>query len=159
MGRASSQCLSPGLLTVARTWRKVVQATPSCRALGSVNEPQADLGSARSIWQWQWQCVWVPRGVRATVGGIWSQCPPLWWLGPQVVPVHRPPCWCATPTSGVRDNCCGLPPLPVDHARSTLSLLAHTGFAALADPSFRILGSDSNQPGVGAAWSVWQWWQ
>ena len=29
MGRASSQCLVAGLLTVARTSRKVVQATPS----------------------------------------------------------------------------------------------------------------------------------
>ena len=39
MGRASSQCLVTGHLTVARTRRKVAQATPSCRALGSVNEP------------------------------------------------------------------------------------------------------------------------
>ena len=46
MGRASSQCLAGGLLTVARTCRKVVQATPSCRALGSVIQPQADLGGA-----------------------------------------------------------------------------------------------------------------
>ena len=55
MGRASSQCLVAGFLTVARTCRKVVQATPSCRALGSGNESQADLGSAQSICQWQWQ--------------------------------------------------------------------------------------------------------
>ena len=42
MGRASSQCLVAGLLKVGRTQRKVEQAT-SCRALGSGNEPQADL--------------------------------------------------------------------------------------------------------------------
>ena len=51
MGRATSQCLVVGLLIVARTCRKMVQATPSCRALGSGDEPQADLGSAWSIWQ------------------------------------------------------------------------------------------------------------
>ena len=71
-GRASSECLVAGLLTVARTCRKVAQATPSYRALGSGNEPQADLGGAQSIWQWQWQGVCVPRGVRATIGGVWS---------------------------------------------------------------------------------------
>ena len=46
MSRASSQCLIAGLLTIARTCRKVVQATPSCRALGSGDELQADLGGA-----------------------------------------------------------------------------------------------------------------
>ena len=35
MDRTSSQCLVAGFLTVARTFRKVAQATPSCRALGS----------------------------------------------------------------------------------------------------------------------------
>ena len=35
---ASSQCLVIGLSTVARTCRKVAQATPSCNALGNVNE-------------------------------------------------------------------------------------------------------------------------
>ena len=39
MGRASSQCLVAGLLAIARTCRKVLQATPTCRALGSGNEP------------------------------------------------------------------------------------------------------------------------
>ena len=39
MGRASSQCPVAGLLTAIRTYRKVVQPTPSCRALGSGNEP------------------------------------------------------------------------------------------------------------------------
>ena len=40
MGRASSQCLVAGLLIAARTCRKVMQATPSCRALGCSNEPR-----------------------------------------------------------------------------------------------------------------------
>ena len=80
MGIAYSQCLVAGLLTLVRTHGKVAQATPHCRALGSGNEPRADLGSSQSIWQCQWQGVWVPRGVRATTGGVWSQCPLLWCL-------------------------------------------------------------------------------
>ena len=40
MGRTSSQCLVAGLFTVARTYRKVAQAMPSCRALRRGNEPQ-----------------------------------------------------------------------------------------------------------------------
>ena len=39
MDSADSQCLVDGLLTEASTFMKVVQATPSCRALGSDNEP------------------------------------------------------------------------------------------------------------------------
>ena len=69
MGRASSQCLVAVLLTVARTCRKVAQATPSCRVLGCGIEPQADLVGAWSIWQWHWQGVGIPRGVRATMVG------------------------------------------------------------------------------------------
>ena len=38
MGRASSQCLYMELSTAARTCRKVAQAAPSCRALGSSNK-------------------------------------------------------------------------------------------------------------------------
>ena len=38
MGRASTQCMVVGLLIVARTCRKITQATPSCRALRSGNE-------------------------------------------------------------------------------------------------------------------------
>ena len=163
MGMASSQCLVAGLLRVARTCRKVVQATPSCRTLGSGNEPYTDLDGAWNIWQWQWQWldVWVPRGVRAIIDGIWLQCPSLWcplrWLGPQVVPVHRPLVVPATPLSGVRDNCGGLPPLPVDLTRSTPSLLAHIGSTAQAAPSCRVLRSDNGQVCVGTAWSIWQW--
>ena len=57
MVRVSSQYLVAGLLTVARTSRKVAQVIPSCRALGGDDETQADLGSAWSIWQRQWQSV------------------------------------------------------------------------------------------------------
>ena len=47
---------------------------------------------------------------------------------------------------------CSLP--PVDHARSSLSFLAHTEGAAQAASSFRVLGND--QACVGNAWSIWQ---
>ena len=76
-GRASSQFLVAGLLTVARTHGKVAQADPSCRALGSGSDPQAGVGSAQSIWQWQWHSMCLLRGVTATTGGVWLQCPPL----------------------------------------------------------------------------------
>ena len=49
MGRASSQCLVAGLLTVAMIFRKLAQATASCRALGSGNEPWAELDTAQNI--------------------------------------------------------------------------------------------------------------
>ena len=55
--------------------------------------------------------------------------------------VHRP----LVVTSGVRDNCSGLPLPPVDHARSTLSHLAPIGGAVPAAPSCRFLGRDSDQ--------------
>lgn len=57
MGRASIQDLFAGLLTVARTCRKVAQSSPSCMALGIDNEPQKDLNFAQGILQWQWQGV------------------------------------------------------------------------------------------------------
>ena len=57
------------------------------------------------------------------------------------------------PTSGVRDNCSGLPPLPVDHSRSTPSHLVHAGGAAHAALSCGVLGSDSNQACVGGGGS------
>ena len=41
--------------------------------------------------------------------------------------------WWATPTSGVRVNCGGLPPPAAYHARSTMSCLAHAGGAAPAE--------------------------
>ena len=66
MGRASSQCLFAGLLTVGRTGGKVEQAAPSCRALGSGNGPQEGLGGVQSICQWQQQGMCFPREVRAT---------------------------------------------------------------------------------------------
>ena len=77
MGRANSQCLVSGPLTVARNCGKVVQIVPSCRALQSGNETQAGFGGTRSIWQQQWQSVCIPRGVRAKMGGAQLQCSPL----------------------------------------------------------------------------------
>ena len=77
MGRASSQCLVAGPLTVARTCRKMVQAVPSCRALGSDSD-QAGVGNAWSIWQWQQQGRCVPRRVRVTTGCGLLQCPLLY---------------------------------------------------------------------------------
>jgi len=43
MGVANSQCLVIGLSKAARTWSKMAQASPSCRALGSGNELYKDL--------------------------------------------------------------------------------------------------------------------
>ena len=48
-------------------------------------------------------------------------------------------------TSGVRDNCGGLPPPPVEHARSTQSFLAPIGIAAKAALSCRVLGKNRDQ--------------
>ena len=36
------------------------------------------VGTAWSVWQWQEQCWFVSRGVRATTGDVQSQFPPLW---------------------------------------------------------------------------------
>ena len=55
LGRASSQCLVAGTLTVARTHGKVVHAAPSCRAPESDSEPHAGLCGARNMLQWQKQ--------------------------------------------------------------------------------------------------------
>ena len=49
------------------------------------------------------------------------------------------------PTSGVSDNCGGLPTPPADHARGTSSHLANTEGPAQAAPSCPILGSDRDQ--------------
>ena len=49
----------------------------SCLALGSGSDPQAHVGSTQSLWQWQKQSMCVPRGVRATTGGVQLPCPPL----------------------------------------------------------------------------------
>ena len=71
MGRASSQYLVAGPLTVARILGKVAQVAPSCRTLGSDSDLQAGVGSTQSIWQWQQRDLCVPRGVKATTGGAW----------------------------------------------------------------------------------------
>ena len=77
MGRAGSQCLVAGPLTVARTHGKVVQASPSFRALRSASDPQTGLAGAQSFWPWQWQGMGISMGMKATTGGAWFQCPPL----------------------------------------------------------------------------------
>ena len=49
MGRDGSKCLVAGLLTVARTYGKVMQAIPRCWALGSGRDSQAHVGSAQCL--------------------------------------------------------------------------------------------------------------
>ena len=63
VGRASSQCLIAGPLTVARTHRKLVQTSSSCQALRSGSDPQAGIGDTQDIWQWQ--VMSIPKGVRS----------------------------------------------------------------------------------------------
>ena len=57
------------------------------------------------------------------MGGAQLQCPTLCWplrsLGLQVMPAHGPIVTVDHAPSGVRDNYCVLPPLPIDHPRST----------------------------------------
>ena len=77
MGRASSSCLVTGTLKVARTFGKVAQAAPSCRALRSGSDPQADVGSPWSVRRWQQQGLCIPDGVRAATSGAWFQCTSL----------------------------------------------------------------------------------
>lgn len=57
MGRTSNQWLLAGLLTVARICRKLAQATPCCRTLGSGNEAYADLHGSQILCQWKQQGV------------------------------------------------------------------------------------------------------
>lgn len=68
IGRTCSQCLVAGLLTVGRTHRKVVQAAPNYRALGSGNDSQAGVSSAQSIWQWQQHGVFFSHGNESNNG-------------------------------------------------------------------------------------------
>ena len=107
------------------------------------------VGTAWNVWQWQQQGGCVPGGARAPAGGVWSQCPPLWcplgeW-GCKLFLFRYLQWQCATPISGIRDNCGGLPLPPACHTRSTLSHLAHAGGAAPVAPSCRVLGRDSDQ--------------
>ena len=44
-----------------------------------------------------------------------------------------------------------------DQARSSLFCLAHTGGITQAAPSCSVLGRDSDQAFVVAAWSIWHW--
>ena len=75
--RANIQYLFAGPLTVVRTCREVVQATPGYRALRSISDLQVGMGSTQSICQCQQQGVCIPREVRAMIGGTWFQCSPL----------------------------------------------------------------------------------
>ena len=76
MGRPSSHFLVAGLLTAAMTVRKVAQAT-------SILRPSEVLMRLRQTWQCPEHLAvtaagCVPREVRATMGGVLSQCSPLW---------------------------------------------------------------------------------
>ena len=68
MGRASSQCLVSGPLTVARNCMEVAQAASGCRTLESGRDHQVGVGSTQDVWQWQQQGMCVPRKVRAIMG-------------------------------------------------------------------------------------------
>ena len=78
MRRASSQCLAAGPLNVARTCVDVAQVAPGCRAVESGSDPQADVGSAQGILQWQQQGMPFPREIIATTVGEQSQCHSLY---------------------------------------------------------------------------------
>ena len=55
VGRASSQFLVAGPLTMAGTHWKFVKTAPSCRVLGNGSDTQAGVGGTQSVWQWQQQ--------------------------------------------------------------------------------------------------------
>ena len=59
------------------------------------------------------------------------------------------------PTSGVRDNCSGLPQLPINHAGSTPSHLVHAGGAAQAAALVAGSWKVTDQAAIGGAQSVW----
>ena len=52
VGRAGSQCLVSGSLTVVRTCREVAQAAPAYRALESCSDPQTGVCGAQNVSQW-----------------------------------------------------------------------------------------------------------
>ena len=60
--------------------------------------------------------------------------------------------WQATPTSGIRDICGGLPPPPAEHA---ISIPSHLGHAEGAAPAALLEGTVIDY--LGAAQSIWQW--
>ena len=66
-------------------------------------------------------------------------------MGLQVVSVHGPQVVARHIHLWSQRYCGGLPPPPVDHARSTLSCLAPMGVAAQTAPSCKFLGRDSDQ--------------
>ena len=93
-GRACNQGLVAGSLTVVRTYGEVAQAAPGFTALRCGSDPQADVGRAQSLLQWQQQGMCIPRGVSIAMGDVKLQCLPLKcplsFLGPHVMPVHGP---------------------------------------------------------------------
>lgn len=60
------------------------------------------------------------------------------------------------PTSGIRGNCGGFPPLHADHPTGTLSHLVHAGGAAPAALSCRSWEGTVTKC-LGATQSIWQW--
>ena len=83
MGKACSQCLVAGPITVASTCGEVgVQAAPGCRALESGSDPQGGGGSTQSLWQQQQQGMCFPRGVSSVEVPSSVATPEvlgLWW--------------------------------------------------------------------------------
>ena len=126
--------------------RGAPQAAPSCRILGSDRDQVCghcpEHLAVGSIWagvlpgeREQQQVVFHHNAILC--GALWG----VW--GCKSFLFRDPPWQCAMPTSGVRDNCGGLPTPPADNARSTPCHLAHAGGAAPAAP--RVLGRDSDR--------------
>lgn len=94
MGIACSQCLDAGTLAVVRTHGSRVRG---CSWLHGPRKWQYHSISCRQ--SPESLAVAKPghvcsHKVRATIGGVWLQYPPLWeplrFLGPQIVPVNGP---------------------------------------------------------------------
>lgn len=68
------------------------------------------VGAALSIWQWQQQGRCIPRGVRATMGCAWLQCPLFFFL----------------PSPGVTGTSCGAHSQPPSGGRPHLPLASET---------------------------------
>ena len=135
------------------------QAAPSCRILETDRDQACRyilerLAVEAAGWVCSQGCGSTNRWCSVMVPSL---VVPLRWMGLQVVFVHRPQWWWATPISGARDKCdLSLP--PVDHARSTLSCLAPQ------EVLHKLLLVAGSWEGavircLGTAQSVWQWQQ